>query len=487
MPPGPPIKEADVPVDTSIYGNLLHPAPTLMDNVNALDQADAQRTQLAGAKLNLIGQQQSLADQQAVRALYQRPDFNPSTPEGMSALRAASPSTWLQTQKALLDNQKTQADIGKTTADAGKATAEAAMNQFDLARKKVEIGTGIVTSAMTPADAHAKFQQAVQQGLMTPDEAAQKEQEVPTDPAGFQRWKESSSLALLTASQRIDAAQKAATQAETVRHNKADEANTVRGQNITASNNAATIAKDYAVAGLGPNGQPSTDRAATVKAIGEYRMSPPTLQALRNPRMAAIMDDVNAQYPGFDATQYASRQKAVKDFGTGPVGLNVQAQNTALNHLATLRDLAQAQKNGDVQLFNKLANSWAAQTGNPAPTNLQAAVNMVAPEITKAVVGTAGGVHDRAESAAVLNPNAAPAQTLGTISTIEDLLGGRLAENARTYKRTTKLDNFTDMLSPAAQAVLAKRTPAQTTQAPASAGAGVPDDIAAILAKHGVK
>ena len=130
-----------------------------------------------------------------------------------------------------------------------------------------------------------------------------------------------------------------------------------------------------------------------------------------------------------------------------------------MNHLATLGELATAWNSGNVQLFNKVAAFWGQQTGNQTPTNLKAAVTMVGPEITKAVVGAGGGVEDRKKTDQALNLIASsPAQAVGTIKTMQELMAGRLSEVERTYKRSTKRSDFRDtFLSPASKELLDAR------------------------------
>lgn len=154
----------------------------------------------------------------------------------------------------------------------------------------------------------------------------------------------------------------------------------------------------------------------------------------------------------------AARTATLRDFSpAGKSGQALTAANTALNHLATLRELAQAQANGNTPAFNKIANEFAQATGNPAPTSLQAAITMVSPEVSKSVIGQAGGQEERAQFTRNFNPNASPQQALQGIGVIEELLGGRLTEAQRAYERGTKLNDFSDtMLSPAAQKVLAR-------------------------------
>jgi len=153
-----------------------------------------------------------------------------------------------------------------------------------------------------------------------------------------------------------------------------------------------------------------------------------------------------------------TRNAAVRAFSTGTEGRAVQAANTALNHLVTVRELAEAQKSGDARVWNKAARAFGTQFGVAEPTNLNAALIMVAPEISKAVVGVGGTGHERDQALKALDPNGSPDQIIGATRTMEELFGGRLTEAKRTYVRTTKLSDFdTALLGPAARAVLAKQ------------------------------
>lgn len=235
-----------------------------------------------------------------------------------------------------------------------------------------------------------------------------------------------------------------------------------------------TLTKDYAVAGLNPDGTATGTNDAMIDAIGQYKIAPPNGMAMRNPRMQQILAQVAERYPEFDATQYGARQQAAKSFGTGKDGQAVQSANTALNHLATLKELAAAQNNGDIRLFNTLANRFATETGGTAPSNLAAAVTMVGPEISKAVIGAGGGQGDRdkVDSALAALTKGGKAQAAGVLATMEDLFGGRLTETQRTYERTTGRKDFADtFLSPASQRVLAARTQAAGS---AAAAGGAP-------------
>jgi hypothetical protein len=521
-------------VDTSIYGNLLRPVPTLMDNVNALDASDLQRTQLAGAKQNLIGQQQAFSDQQAVRALYQKPGFDPTTPAGLSALGAASPSTYLATQKAIFDNRKTQADTSKAAADAGEATAKTAgmITDQTVARTNrhlqqlVTVGdvpsaVGWINDAVASGELPAQQAQGVIAGLQSGQVA-------------LSDWKQKAMAGGLTLQQQRDAAQKDAVAAETARHNQADESNIIRGQNVTAATAAANRVAENKRAGydangnmidlgLNPGAAPVVAPAATatqaipttpgggppaplipgapaaavpaqaaksplqglVDGIGTYQ-SPESVALARMPaaQKSQVLAAVKTQYPDYDPGTYAERQASNRAFSAnGKMGQAVKSFNVGLAHLDTLSDLATKLDNGQIPVLNAAGNYIAQQSGGTAQTNFAAAKNIVTDEVVKAIVGGGGGVGDRDKAAATINAAQNPQQLQQAIGTVKTLMGGQLVGLEQSYRAGTGKKDFRDKyLSPEAQKAFDS-----LQQNSGSTNTGVPPDIAAILAKHGGK
>jgi hypothetical protein len=152
----------------------------------------------------------------------------------------------------------------------------------------------------------------------------------------------------------------------------------------------------------------------------------------------------------------ASRGKAVKDFSTGTQGRQVNAFNTAIDHLGTMDKLSDALQNGDIKAFNALGNTIARQTGVPAPTNFDAAKQIVTSEVIKAVVASGGGVTERQEAERNFANANSPAQLKGLINTYQDLLGGQLKSLSLQYENTTGRKDFDKKLTPAAQSVVAR-------------------------------
>lgn len=503
-----------MPVDTSIYNAISAPPKSALEYQNEFLGAQANRQKIQQNAIGLQSAQASLADAQRVRdeqagirnALATLPPT--STPDDqVKALRALGTPTALTTADTLATSYGNQV---KAAAGAAKDNADAGKTSFETQLAKSNKAINDISAFQNPQDVMSSLQKHLAAGDINEDQARAVMGSLPqtADPAAFKAWRLQTLAKALDSKDQL-AALKPITgtrnTGSTLENTNTDPltgiptvvASTklsatpgeVLQANTSRANNRDTIAKDLTVAGIGADGAPTADVAATVKAIGEGRMAPPTLQALRNPRMASIMNQVNQQYPNFDATVYATRQKAMKDFGTGPQGQQVQAANTALNHLDTLEQLAKAQANGNIPLFNQLANKFAAETGSAVPTNLQGAITLVGPEISKAVVGAGGGQGDREKVDAALTAitKGSPDQQAGQIATMKDIFGGRLSEVGRTYQRATHLDNFGDMLSPSAQAIYAAKHGPGAKTAPAAGAGAVPPDIQAILDRHGKK
>jgi hypothetical protein len=166
-----------------------------------------------------------------------------------------------------------------------------------------------------------------------------------------------------------------------------------------------------------------------------------------------------------------SRTQAVKAFSTGKQGQQVNAFNTAIDHLGTMDKLSDALANGDVKAINALGNEVAKQTGASAPTNFNAAKQIVTSEVIKAVVASGGGVTERQEAEANFANANSPAQLKGVINTYKQLLGGQLKSLNLQYENTTGRKDFDKKLTPEAKATLTRLQSAETP-APATQGTG---------------
>jgi hypothetical protein len=138
-------------------------------------------------------------------------------------------------------------------------------------------------------------------------------------------------------------------------------------------------------------------------------------------------------------------------FSTGPQSRQVTAFNTAIDHLDTIDKLSDALNNNDIRAVNTIGNLIAKQTGQPAPTNFDAAKQIVTSEVIKAVVASGGGVRERQEAEANFSNASSPAQLKGVINSYKQLLGGQLNSLGLQYENNTGRTDFNKKLTPAAK------------------------------------
>lgn len=222
----------------------------------------------------------------------------------------------------------------------------------------------------------------------------------------------------------------------------------------------------------------------TAKMIAEGRMAPLTGFAMRSPWGQQVMSRVSEINPDFSATKFQERQKVVNAFAAGKEGQTTRSFNVGIAHLDTLGDLAKALDNGDMQIVNKVANTYASQTGQPAPNNFNAAKDIVSNEIVKAIVGAGGGVGDRDKAQQTVSNANSPKQLAEVIETYKTLMGGQLSGLRRQYEVGTSNTDFDKFLSPEARRVAQKYAPKDT---PDSAGAAATQQYPTATAANGRK
>ena len=208
------------------------------------------------------------------------------------------------------------------------------------------------------------------------------------------------------------------------------------------TNHNETLKQQLTIAGLNQDGTASSGIQSTVDLIGSGKMAPFTGFALSRPRNQAIMEQVATQYPDFDATTYAGKVKAARDFTSGPQGNALRSFAVAGSHLEQLSGLVDALGHRDLNGINAISNIIAKQTGSVAPTNFDAAKDVVAKEIIKAIVGSAGGVEERTHLSKQMDQANSPAQLKGVIEQYRGLMKAQ-AEALLQQRRAAGLPDST--------------------------------------------
>jgi hypothetical protein len=173
------------------------------------------------------------------------------------------------------------------------------------------------------------------------------------------------------------------------------------------------------------------------------------------------------------AADFTALNAAVKDFsGAGKGAITIQSFNTVTQHLDTLEQLSMALKNNDVQAFNRLGNRWASETGKAAPTNFEAAKDIIGGEIVKSIIGQAGTGGDRDKAQSAFDAANSPAQLLGALNTVRSLVHGQLDGLEKRYVDSVAVPRgqteeqgqqaFRNRLTPAARKMLGAEASGET-------------------------
>lgn len=261
-----------------------------------------------------------------------------------------------------------------------------------------------------------------------------------------------------------------------------------RGRTVTVPSNMAPIPGGQNL-GIGTTLPPSvsggnisspvppsigTDMDKLARGIANYSIKPSSYM-LRSPAGQIIMGKVMQYNPNYDQKQYEVAQDTLKDFSTGTQGLAVKSFNVALQHLDVLDKLSQGLKNHDTRSMNSLVNMAKKQFGKSAPTAFDAAKQLVADEIQKAVAGVPGGESERSQLMDNISSASSPEQLQGVINTFEKLMVGQLSGLQREYEAGTQRNDFSSRyLMPASRKLFSEYEiqasgTQSTSQAPAAA------------------
>jgi hypothetical protein len=401
-----------MPADPSVYGLLREqkPLPGPLDQYGTLLNLRHLMTQNALGELQSRHLAGNIGEEEALRSKLSSLAPGETLESAMPELRRIAPLKSLELEQRLLQQKKLTGDITKQDLDAQALKAKDARDTLAGVKDQPSWdewlqyakGKGYQVAANAPAQFDPNWQQ---QHLMTADQFI-----------GNLEHQKNRDVTL-------------AGQAETARANKVKEFHAGLSLAETKRHHAAL------------EGDPQMIED-TAQAIATGKLAPLSGFALARPSAQNIMARVVQINPDFDPTQFQTRQKAEKDFATGKQGNTVRSFNVALAHLDTLDQLSDALNNKDMQLINKIGNTWTQQTGGAAPTNFEAAKKIVADEIVKAIVGSGGGVGDREAAAKTVDAANSPAQLKGVIKTYKELMRGQIGGLRQQYESTTGKTDF---------------------------------------------
>lgn len=187
--------------------------------------------------------------------------------------------------------------------------------------------------------------------------------------------------------------------------------------------------------------------------VANYQLDISKIPSAQREQVAVLAKEIN---PDYDATKYATKQRAKNDFASGKDGQIVTSLNTATNHLIRADELVDALANKDTVVINRLGNWFATQTGKPAPTNFEMVKTIAMDEIAKVAIGGPTAAGDREHLQALVKAANSPAQLHQAFDEARGLMAGRLGPLKLKYKTATGLDDFDTMITPEAKAAMEK-------------------------------
>lgn len=497
-------------LDASIYNQLGRGVKSVQDYA-----AEDQARQLGAAQLqaaqvnNLLGQQksdeytQTVAERNALRDFMRNGNADLSSPQGQNQLMAVAPTLAPSILKQYADIGKSNAEVGKTIADTRHAEIGNDQARYGQAMQRLAAFTD-------PSHAAGDIDTAIQRGSMPPEVGALIKRSIPADPSQFQSWKQQLALSMTdpqkmadflkphlqtnntgaaTITQAIDPMTGRVLSTSSVQNTQSPDS--IASNATSRANNAATIAKDYRVAGLDAKGNDTTGQgglspAAIENAASRYNLDgtlPPQIgrgtQGARDIRAIQNRAAELALAAGTGPTQLRVNQMDAKAAGTALSQLTraktmaASFEQTANANASLALDLSKKLDRTGVPILNAGIQYLRTHAGSPEAAQWAAANETFVNEYAKIMSGGMG-------SGPVTDSARNKAHTLVTTAMTPEQYEGNVKLLQREMQNRMK--GFEDQ-----ETALHNRLRGQPSAPTTAATGGVPDDIAAILEKHGGK
>ena len=196
-------------------------------------------------------------------------------------------------------------------------------------------------------------------------------------------------------------------------------------------------------------------KAGVIRGIVEGRQSAPSSFAQKTPYWQDVMQKVYQVDPQWNEQTAQLR----KSYSSGKQSTEINSINTAMGHVGVLGDSIAALNNGDVKLLNSIANQLGVQTGSTPVTTFNTVVHRVAPELSKAYIGSGGSAGERGTDEKDFDPSLGTKQLAANVAITSRLLQSKIGslENQWNQNAAPGMKSFRDQfITPEAQAALNK-------------------------------
>lgn len=416
-------------IDASIYSAFAPKVNSIADYLSQFQQHDLDQQQIAQNKLALASGQQKLdaySQQQGetnqLRAALSG-GLDLATPEGRSRAVQLAPTvapglidTWQKGATA-------QALAAKDTAEAGKMKEDTAGSAFQHFQQR--LGT-----VQSPAEAAALITAAHDDSTIGPmldqygsiqDRIGRMQQAAAQGPQGFAQWRAMAAmgvakLADLAKVNNVDTGgatqtqlvQPATGQVQTVATlQNTVSPNTAANNATSRANNAANIGKDFAIAGLGPDGKdtgggtgglsPAAIEAGAARYLVDGTLPTNVGRGAQGARdIRKMLNRAGELAVGIDPTQQRINQLDAKSAGAALTQLTKAKtmsgafEDTANQNAELALSLSKKNDRTGIPLLNAGLQAWRSGTGSPEATQFAAANETFVNEYAKIMSGGMG-------------------------------------------------------------------------------------------------
>lgn len=182
--------------------------------------------------------------------------------------------------------------------------------------------------------------------------------------------------------------------------------------------------------------------AAVVKNIADYKLPLQQVASLRGNQRLALAQLVSLYNPDIDMNKYGQRQKWLGSMASGDGNKQLLRINTAMGHIATLKNAFDELHNGNFTPWNKGANAVKAGFGDPAPKKVQLAGNAVADELETIFRMQGGSIEGIKAWRKSFDDASSPAQQVGVLNEALELLSSRVDALKQQHKNIMGKDDL---------------------------------------------